>query len=575
MSEAYYNEFDPNAAQWLRNLQEKNLIAKGVVDERSIKSVTGADLAGYKRAHFFAGIGGWDLALKLAGWYENEEVWSGSCPCQPFSTAGKGKGTADERHLWPEFRRLIATCLPATVLGEQVASSAGRQWLASVRFDLENIQYWRTFHENLHEVLEASAAGRLPEILGEVIRRTEAAVPGLPEKIRVILAAETQGTAAVGEGKAARQGQDVAGIVQPKQSGELPLLEDKKPVSPQRAPIRLGQTSPRIECEDIEGNLRDQWDAVALGRRENGLQQPLLGPDYPFCRLCLREHQGGLLCHERRDGKLGIGEDAGNNDGVAWEKINDERGIAEAFGKIITLRVGRQRILGIQPLVEALGYAVGAADISAAGVGAPHIRQRLWWVATIGRLAENSSSIGRTGGGNGDSARDDGQVQAEGLRAAGGMGDGDGDGRNERRPESGLEQKAPNTPIPTGGIDGMDDPEGHGRSVLNSENLGEAARKIHSPSDEGHVHGTAWSDYRIIPCTDGKARRTGARVFPLAYGLPRGVGVGGSWRKGLARSASRARNGMLKGSGNAIVPELAAEFIRAYMESRAPQGPSK
>jgi hypothetical protein len=42
----------------------------------------------------------------------------------------------------------------------------------------------------------------------------------------------------------------------------------------------------------------------------------------------------------------------------------------------------------------------------------------------------------------------------------------------------------------------------------------------------------------------------------------------GSWRKGLARSASRARNGILKGSGNAIVPELAAEFVMAYMDAR-------
>ena len=44
-----------------------------------------------------------------------------------------------------------------------------------------------------------------------------------------------------------------------------------------------------------------------------------------------------------------------------------------------------------------------------------------------------------------------------------------------------------------------------------------------------------------------------------------------AWRKGLARSASRARIGMLKGSGNAIVPELAAEFIGAFMDTQSPR----
>jgi DNA (cytosine-5)-methyltransferase 1 len=134
---AYYNEFDPFAAAWLRELIAANLIAPGEVDTRSITKVQADDLRGFTQAHFFAGVGGWSHALRLAGWSDDRPVWTGSCPCQPFSAAGDKKGEADHRHLWPEFRRLIADCDPAIVFGEQVASPAGRKWLAGVRTDLE------------------------------------------------------------------------------------------------------------------------------------------------------------------------------------------------------------------------------------------------------------------------------------------------------------------------------------------------------------------------------------------------------------------------------------------------------
>lgn len=138
---AYYNEFDPKAAAWLRELIKAGLIAPGDVDERSIAEIQPNDLNGYAQHHFFAGIGGWSLALRLAGWPDERPVTTGSCPCQPFSVAGKGLGERDERHLWPEFRRLIAECAPSVVVGEQVASAAGRKWLAGVRADLEALGY--------------------------------------------------------------------------------------------------------------------------------------------------------------------------------------------------------------------------------------------------------------------------------------------------------------------------------------------------------------------------------------------------------------------------------------------------
>lgn len=140
---AYYNEFDRSAAEWLRNLIDAGLIAPGHVDERSIEDVLPTELAGYTQCHFFAGIGGWSYALRLAGWPDDKPVWTASCPCQPFSQAGAGAGIADERHLWPAFKWLIEQQKrkPSVIFGEQVASKLGREWLSGVRIDLEGLGY--------------------------------------------------------------------------------------------------------------------------------------------------------------------------------------------------------------------------------------------------------------------------------------------------------------------------------------------------------------------------------------------------------------------------------------------------
>lgn len=138
---AYYNEIDPYAAQWLRNLIAAGLIAPGDVDERDIRDVRPGDIRGYTQCHFFAGIGVWSYALRLAGWPDDRPVWTGSCPCQPFSAAGRGKGFADERHLWPHFHWLIAQCRPPVVFGEQVASKDGLGWWDVVSADLEGTGY--------------------------------------------------------------------------------------------------------------------------------------------------------------------------------------------------------------------------------------------------------------------------------------------------------------------------------------------------------------------------------------------------------------------------------------------------
>lgn len=138
---AYYNEFDPQVAEWLRNLIKRNLIMPGFVDDRSIVDVNAEDLKEFTQCHFFAGIGVWSYALRQAGWGDERPVWTGSCPCQPFSSAGKQSGFNDERHLWPVWAKLINERRPATIFGEQVASKDAEPWIDLVHADLEAMGY--------------------------------------------------------------------------------------------------------------------------------------------------------------------------------------------------------------------------------------------------------------------------------------------------------------------------------------------------------------------------------------------------------------------------------------------------
>lgn len=136
----YYNEFDKKKCAALLQLMKDGHITKGEIDDRSIRDVKPEDVRGYDRCHFFAGIGLWDYALQLAEWGD-APVWTGSCPCQPFSSAGRQKGKTDDRHLWPEWFRLIKECRPATVYGEQVASAIAHGWLDDVYQGLESQGY--------------------------------------------------------------------------------------------------------------------------------------------------------------------------------------------------------------------------------------------------------------------------------------------------------------------------------------------------------------------------------------------------------------------------------------------------
>lgn len=138
---AYYNDIEPFACEWTRQLINAGVLPDGEVDERSLWDVHSDDVRGFQQCHFCNGIGVWAYALKQAGFPTDRVVWTGSMPCQPFSAAGKRKGVADERHLWPAWFHLIEICRPATIFGEQVASRDGLSWLDLVQADLEGLGY--------------------------------------------------------------------------------------------------------------------------------------------------------------------------------------------------------------------------------------------------------------------------------------------------------------------------------------------------------------------------------------------------------------------------------------------------
>jgi len=135
-----------------------------------------------KHGSLFSGIGGFDLAAEWAGWdnvfhceinpfgrqvlkyywpdsemiddvkdiekfkkYEGTvDIISGGFPCQPFSLAGKHKGTEDDRHLWPAMLEVIRTVKPTWVVGENVygiVSWDGGLVFEQVQSDLEGIGY--------------------------------------------------------------------------------------------------------------------------------------------------------------------------------------------------------------------------------------------------------------------------------------------------------------------------------------------------------------------------------------------------------------------------------------------------
>ena len=438
---SYYNEIDPYAAQWLRNLIANKLIADGDVDERSIRDVAAADLHGYTQCHFFAGIGVWSYALRLAGWPDDRPVWTGSCPCQPFSAAGKGKGFDDDRHLWPEFHRLIAECRPPVVFGEQVASKDGLGWLDTVHADMEASGY-------AIGAADLCAAGigaphirqrlwfvgeRLDDTAGARHDRALAGSEGeARDKARLRLSGEGRGSGGVGDTSGATGEWHARSIfaAQAGEHGARVAVDGRVLVGPEHAGAGMGGLA----------------DTPLDGRRqgvENG-------------------------------GRLRSGDSAEGTAGRSAIDSNVSGGLADACND------------GPQGRVHGGAHEERQALDGSAGRD------------SADRGLEHASSVGR----------ERGQAPAPGH---------DDDG------------SAP------GGAEGQ-----HGAGLAGPHWLHQDGAR---PTD-GH-----WRDADWLFCRDGKWRPVEPGTFPLAHGAP-------------------ARVGRLRAYGNAIVPQVAAEVIGAYLDAR-------
>ena len=239
----YYNENNPFCVQWLRNLIEAGHIARGVVDDRSIMDVRASDLSGYTQCHFFAGVGVWSYALRQAGWPDEREVWTGSCPCQPFSQAGKRKGFDDERHLWPVWFALVDERRPVAVFGEQVASKDGLSWLDIVQVDLERAGY-------AVGALDTCAAGF--------------GAPHIRQRLYFVADADGRNSCAEGLQRSGEHGQ------QPQDGG----ADSGGVAYPESQHDRSGESGTRRGTESTDrradGGVGDSNDARSQGRRLHG-----------------------------------------------------------------------------------------------------------------------------------------------------------------------------------------------------------------------------------------------------------------------------------------------------------------
>jgi DNA (cytosine-5)-methyltransferase 1 len=473
---ALYNEIDGFAAAWLRNLVAAGHIADGTVDQRSIKELAPDDCTA-TQCHFFAGIAGWSRALRLAGWPDDVPVWTGSCPCQPFSCAGTQRGFADERHLWPDWFRLIRECRPPVIFGEQVASKVAASWLDAVFDDLEGVGY-------------ACWAAVLPACsVGAFHRRY---------RIYFVAHSERGRSGTRGTGGEVREAE-----VESHRLGAVGELAD------------AGRTPGRAEQLD-EPRQGLRWKPT----QDNGAGSGECG-------------ESDRLAHTAPGG-LGIDGGAPGNAGHA-SHCEPARGMEHPNHGLHNQPEGEDRETNERAESGRAVPWLGGAG-SACGMGNPSGTRSGRDAGTV--PGPQGEGAGERGGARGIT---DEPVVAG---ATGWVGDSD---------ESGLEWARENQP-------GRDDGDPSCGAIVGGPGAG------------------FWDDVAWLQCSDGKARPVESCSVEVADGL--------SDELGLVRFAGypphqdkealifsplvakgRNRVGRLRGYGNAIVPPLAATFIRIFMES--------
>ena len=455
----YYNEFDPKTAAWLRELIAQKLIPAGDVDTRSIVDVCPDDLRAYTQCHFFAGIGGWSFALQLAGWPADCPVWTGSCPCQPFSTAGKQLGDKDERHLWPVFFNLIKECRPEYVFGEQVASAIGKGWLDGISTDLGE---------------EGYACG------SAVLGAHSVGSPHIRQRLYWVAHSTS------GQCKELRDARD---------------MQSEQSIQP-------------VACNSASSGLAQPSDNGAGG-----------GP-----------REAGRCGRQSVDTWTESLRQAYGEAGSSWA---DSRSASSASGMADTEGEGRLRNGSVtersddefrrhQERKRQLCESKPQGLCAVSGVGNPIMPRR-----------ETCDSIS-----GGDESRPE-QSKDSGAWSNVGM------ANTEHNRLSGKKGTSP--------IKGSDR-EDNGLPV----------------GGGGQLCTDHWNNHTIIPCRDGKARRIPAQAIiePVLQHVVDGLSCSLDARRNILSAAQGfplaetipGRVALLKGAGNAIVPQVAAEFIQAFNE---------
>ena len=470
----YYNEFDPKAAQWLRNLIKAGLIPDGVVDERSIIQVQAADLVGYRQCHFFAGIGGWSLALQLAGWPADRRVWTGSCPCQPYSAAGKQKGDADERNLWPawyqllrEFNARYPEQKPDTIFGEQVDKAIRHGWLDGICRDLEAEGYACG-----HAVLGAHSVGAkrwieiVDEYTGDVAWRgwVKTSPPHIRQRLYWVAHSGVPASQRDSRGISAKE-EECGGERQPDGYHAVGSANGSEADW-----VAKSDSTGRVTRGAATSTTRHRGAAVADGGWDSRLGD---------------SEQQGLEGHGRDVG-------AGNEPGRI--AADTERSVATAGS------------------ADRMGDTKCHESTEPSGEGA--------------RSHEEEAA--------GTSGQSEGRSDADSR-----LGDTEHDGSHGTQIDRGSGEAGNH------GEEGQDIP---------CEPAGTGASRV-----SGGVCQDFWSDYYLVPCRDGKYRRVESGLRCLVNGVSFELADGST-------SQESSRTVILKGLGNAIVPQVAAEFIISYME---------
>ena len=455
----YHNDNEKSCAKWLHHLMNEGFIEEGYIDDRSITEIKPEEIKDFTQCHFFAGIGGWSEALRLAGWDTNRPVWTASCPCQPFSVAGKGRGEGDERHLWPIVFDLIRECSPPIIFGEQVASNLGRDWLSSVFVDLETLGY---------------------RVAGADMCAASVGAPHIRQRLYWVAYSERRATERHGFQMAGEEGRSQEEIRQ----------------GPQRV-----------------------WDDSGDGRNLNGKENGLAHTK---------------ICGDRRN----IGEPQQTKREDVAKTRQEMRSTIERFGQGNEDRLANtDNNNGRANKARGLGRSQEKESPDNTGIrstddrlGNPERRERGIWQPQKSKR-EQIKIGGSSPGGGLDNPEHIGSYKKDRQDKT--------FQRKERNKIRISESSSSNDRLGNPISEGL---EGHSR---NEQRRGESGREQTQPN--GSITEANWGNIRWVKCADGKERPIEPGILPLAHGIP-------------------GRVDAIKGYGNAIVPQVAATFIRSVME---------